>query len=54
VNRYYLEQLKNKPKGKPVNELEVVMVSKNAKDVREFISSQTMRGTISKTSASQI
>jgi hypothetical protein len=44
ANRYFIEQMKSNTNGKPVNEMEVVMVSKNAKDVREFISSQAMKG----------
>jgi len=44
VNRYYLEQLKKDNKSLFITELEAVMVSKNAKDVKEYISSQVRKG----------
>jgi hypothetical protein len=37
VNRYFLEQLKKDNKSLFVSELEAVMGSKNARDVREYI-----------------
>ena len=44
VNRYFLDQLKKNNKGLLIRELEAVMVSKNSKDVKEYISSQVRKG----------
>jgi hypothetical protein len=46
VNRYYLEQLKKDNKSLFITELEAVMVSKNAPDVKASISSQVRKGKI--------
>ncbi|MGV3465395.1 MAG: hypothetical protein ACO1OT_08900 [Heyndrickxia sp.] len=41
---YYMEQLKKDNKSLFVTELEAVMVSKNAPDVKAYISSQVRKG----------
>ena len=38
VYRYFIEQVKNGVKGKPVDSVEVVMVPKTADDVKKYIS----------------
>lgn len=44
VNRYFAEQIRNNYRGKTISDMEVVMVSKNAKDVKDFIHSKVRKG----------
>lgn len=41
VNRYFAEQLNKAPGGKKINDLEVVMVTRQSEDVRQFITAQS-------------
>lgn len=43
VNRYFIEQLKKSYGGKKVNQLEVVMVTRQSEEVRQFITAQARR-----------
>ena len=43
VNRYFIEQLKKANRSKKISELEVVMVTRQCKEVREFITAQARR-----------
>jgi hypothetical protein len=43
VNRYFMEQIKKAPRGKKIQEMEVVMVTRQSKEVREFVTAQGHR-----------
>jgi hypothetical protein len=44
ANRYFTEQMKSNATGKRVEGMEVVMVSKQSKEVKAYINSQMKRG----------
>ena len=44
VNRYFAEQMKKSTRGRKVEKLEAVMVSKQSKEVKAFINAQVRRG----------
>ena len=43
VNRYFIEQIKKAHLGKKINEMEVVMVTRQSEEVRQFIIAQGRR-----------
>lgn len=43
VNRYFTEQLKKAYLSKKINEMEVVMVTRQSEEVRQFIIAQSRR-----------
>ena len=46
VNRYFTEQAKKVYSGKKINDMEVVMVTRQSEEVRKFITAQA-RGQVS-------
>ena len=46
VNRYFVEQAKKVYSGKKINDMEVVMVTRQSEEVRKFITAQA-RGHVS-------